>query len=89
MKSKNLQRIVLEYSDSHTENWVKFFKENLSCEFKLFYRKNLVGLLLLVFIKQERFKNYMFKIQNVIVERLGKLNLANKGAIFIQLDINF
>lgn len=88
MKSKNWNKIILEQTKQITKLWKAFFEENLP-NHQVLHVENLLGILMIILVKKSVNEAYLFKVQETKLLRLGQLNLANKGAIAVQISINF
>lgn len=88
MKSKNLGLIIKNDNDGFLTPWVEMFKRFFP-NFDVVTHISMLGLLLIIFIKKSVSHVYDISIHELELIRLGKLNLANKGGIFLRFKINY
>ncbi len=89
MKPNNLRHILLEDNYEYKHLWRSFLTNLFGKTYEVLYTKNILGLLLIIFVKKEIKNELNIKVINCDIIRLGKLNFANKASIFIQLSINY
>lgn len=88
MKSKNWNKIILEQTNQISKQWKVFFEESLPTHLVL-QMENLLGILMIILVKKSVHEAFLFKVQETRLLRLGQLHMANKGAIAVQISVNF
>lgn len=88
MKKKNLTNIITNENEGPASVWEKNLKQCFS-EFILVGNSSMLGLMLLIFQKKNWTNNLYIQIQSENKIKQGFLYLANKGAIFIQMKLNW
>lgn len=88
MKSKNWGNIITNNNKQFLTPWVEAFS-HLFVEFDILTHVSMLGLFLIVFIRKSVSHIYDVSIHELELIKLGTMNLANKGGIFLRFKINY
>lgn len=88
MKSKNLKKIIKIENEDALNHW-KRAHEQLFPEFKSIATVSLLGLYLSVFVRRDQLDSLDFVISKHELKKIGFMNMANKGSLFLNLKINY
>ena len=88
MKSRNLGKIIRNSNKRSLEPWVETLTRCFP-DFTVLTYVSMVGLLLMVLVRKESLKHFDISIPEIEQIKLGVMNLANKGGIYIKLKVNY
>lgn len=88
MKSKNWGKIIKNDNMESLHPWVESLTACFS-EFDVVSNVSMLGLLLIVFIKKSVAQVFDVSVHELEQIKMGLMNLANKGGIFLRFKINY
>ena len=88
MKSHNLGSILTAKNEKAVEQWKALFKSQFK-DHTTMSSVSLLGLYLCVLVKRDRLQDLDVIVSKHELHKLRFMNLANKGALFLNLKINF
>ena len=88
MKSKNWGKIIKNDNQTSLMPWVEALAECFK-DFDIVSHVSMLGLLLVVFIRRSITQIFDVSLHELELIKMGLMNLANKGGIFLRLKINY
>lgn len=88
MKSKNWSKILSNDNKEFLTPWVEVIT-GLFSDFHLLSHVSMLGLFLIVLVNKSAANLYDINVHELELIKLGKMNLANKGGIYLRFKINF